>query len=61
MEPNKCEGWQFITWPQLQAYAEQDFQGTDEAQKMLFKPMVHFVQQHGFDPYRKLQEIAAQD
>ena len=57
MEPNKCEGWQFITWDQLRAYAEQDIQAADDDQKMLFKPMVHFVQQHGFDPYKRLLEL----
>jgi hypothetical protein len=57
MEPNKCEGWQFISWPQLVEYAEQDIQAGEEGKKMLFKPMVHFVEQHGFDPFKKLQEV----
>lgn len=57
MEPNKCEGWQFISWPQLREYAEQDMQAAEDDGKMLFKPMVHFVQQRGFDPFKRLQEL----
>ncbi|KIW03499.1 uncharacterized protein PV09_05266 [Verruconis gallopava] len=61
MEPNKCECWQFITWPQLREYAEQDLQASDNDVKMLFKPMVHFVTQRGFDPFKALMSMEEQN
>ena len=55
MEPEKCEGWQFISWEQLCEYARQDLEGEEGERKMLFKPMVEFVEQRGFDPFEALK------
>lgn len=56
MEREKCEGWQFVSWSQLCEYAEQDLQASEGEQRMLFKPMVEFVTQRGFDPSKALIE-----
>jgi hypothetical protein len=56
MEPNKCEGWQFIKWSQLCDFAEQDLAASTDDKKMLFQPMVEFVTQRGFDPFEALQK-----
>ena len=49
MEPDKCEGWQWITWSQLQEYAAQDLGSGEDDKKMLFKPMVHFATQNEYE------------
>lgn len=61
MEPNKCEGWQWITWAQLREYAESDLQSSEEGKKMLMKPMVEFVVQRAFDPFKVLQDALNQN
>jgi hypothetical protein len=58
MEPNKCEGWQFISWPQLCEFADQDMQALEHDKKLLFQPMVEFVTQRGFDPFKALIDQA---
>jgi hypothetical protein len=54
MEPTKCEGWQFISWAQLCAFAEQDMQASTSEKKMLFQPMVEIVKQRRSSPFELL-------
>ncbi|QDS73415.1 hypothetical protein FKW77_008328 [Venturia effusa] len=58
LEPEKCDGWQWISWKELRTLAEGDLKSGTEGEKKLFQPMVEFVTQDGggFDPFEVLRE-----
>jgi hypothetical protein len=59
LEPNKCEGWQWIQWDKLERLAKEQHDGKGE--ETLFNPMVGFVaQRNGFNPYTTLLKAEAE-
>lgn len=44
MEPDKCEGWEWISWEQLQDWTVRQRRG-EEGTRRLFPPMISLLEQ----------------
>lgn len=46
MEPEKCAGWEWVSWEDVKRYSE------DHHSRKLFQPILDLLKQRpGFDPY----------
>lgn len=50
MEPEKCEGWEWVSWEDVKGYSD------DERVRKLFQPIRDLIKQRpGFEPWTVYQ------